>query len=58
MIYRFFLSVFLLAVVSTSCGYTTGSLLPSQYRTLHVEPFTNRIEFVNENVRTLYVPLM
>ena len=55
---RFFLGFTFLLVVLSGCGYTTGSLLPSNYRTLHVEPFANKVEFVNENSRNLYVPLM
>ena len=45
-------------VVLSGCGYTTGSLLPSNLRTIHVDPFGNKVEFVNENVRGLYVPLL
>ena len=40
------------------CGYTTGSLLPSNYRTLHVEPFKNRVGYVSETTRGLYIPLL
>ena len=43
-------------IAMSGCGYTTGSILPSNYRTLHVKPFNNKVEFVNENVRGLYVP--
>ena len=55
---RFLLGFTFLLTILSGCGYTTGSLLPSNYRTLHVEPFKNKIEFVSENVRALYVPLM
>ena len=57
MTHRFLGLTFLLMVLS-SCGYTTGSLLPSSFHTIHVEPFENKIEFVSENVRGLYVPLL
>lgn len=40
------------------CGYTTKSLLPSQYRKIAVQPFKNKISYVNENTRALYVPLL
>jgi len=53
---QLFLGLSLLFTAFAGCGYTTGSLLPAQYKTLHVEPFTNRVEFVSENVRGLYVP--
>ncbi len=40
------------------CGYSTGSLLPSNYRTISVEPFKNKVGYLNENIRGLYVPLL
>jgi hypothetical protein len=55
---KLFLLLSLFVISLSSCGYTTGSLLPPQYRTLYVEPFANKVDFVSENVRTLYVPLM
>jgi len=55
---KLFLGLAFLVVSFTGCGYTTGSLLPSQYRTIYIEPFKNKVEFVNENVRGLYVPLL
>jgi hypothetical protein len=58
MIRRLFLVLTLSLSFLAGCGYTTGSLLPPQYRTLYVEPLINRVEFVNENVRALYVPLL
>lgn len=45
------------ALVSvTGCGYTTGSLLPSQYQTIYVAPFENKTDYMNEENRKLYVP--
>ncbi|MBF0489689.1 MAG: hypothetical protein HQL15_03605 [Candidatus Omnitrophica bacterium] len=58
MIRRFSLGLLVIFAALSGCGYTTGSLLPPQYKTLYVEPFGNKIDFVNENVRALYVPLM
>jgi len=40
------------------CGYMTGSLLPPQYRKIAVQPFKNKVSFVNENTRALYVPAL
>ncbi len=40
------------------CGYTTGSLLPSNYRIIAIEPFKNNVGFVTDNTRRLYVPLL
>lgn len=47
-----------LALFLSGCGYTTGSLLPSNFHTLYVEPFHNKVQFVNEEIRGLYVPLL
>ncbi len=55
---RFFLSLIIFALSLSGCGYTTGSLLPSNLHTIYVEPFRNKVNFVNENIRTLYVPLL
>ena len=52
-------SIFICMLLFLSgCGYTTGSLLSSDYRTLHVQPFGNKVAFVNENTQNLYVPLL
>ena len=40
------------------CGYTTGSLLPSNFRTLCVEPFKNKVGYVSETSRGTYIPLL
>ena len=40
------------------CGYTTGSMLPSQYRKIAIQPFKNQISFVSESTRDLYVPAL
>ena len=53
---RIFVGLTLLAVAG--CGYTTGSLLPSQYRTIYIEPFKNRVGYTTESGRELYVPLL
>ena len=42
-------------LVVTGCGYTTKSLLPENYRTIFVQPFENKIDFVNADDRKLYV---
>lgn len=31
------------------CGYTTRSMISSQYRTIYITPFTNRIEFISQS---------
>ncbi len=55
------LKVFVLivfSVLSLSCGYTTGSLLPAKFKTIHIEPFKNNVQYTIENQRKLYVPLL
>lgn len=47
-----------LVLFLSGCGYTTGSLMPANFHTLYVEPFHNKVGFVNEEVRGLYVPLL
>ncbi|MDE2027638.1 MAG: hypothetical protein KGK03_09925 [Candidatus Omnitrophica bacterium] len=38
------------------CGYTTGSLLPPQYKRIAILPFINRVNNVDENSSSIYVP--
>ena len=40
------------------CGYTTGSMLPANYRNISVDNFKNSVTFVSDNSRALYVPLL
>ena len=44
--------------IFAGCGYTTGSLLPSNYRTIYVEPFKNKVQYISDITRALYVPLL
>lgn len=50
--------LFALALLVSGCGYTTGSLLPSNYRTIHIDSFKNKIGYLNESNRELYIPLL
>jgi outer membrane lipopolysaccharide assembly protein LptE/RlpB len=45
----------LMALVVAGCGYSTKSLLSDNYRTVYVQPFDNKIDFVNADDRRLYV---
>ena len=54
--YIFSTLLIVMMLLQSGCGYTTGSVLPSNYKTIHVEPFENKINFLNENSRTLYIP--
>ena len=55
--FRLILSTLLILTIA-GCGYTTGSLLPSKYRKIAIQPFVNKINNTDENNRGLYVPLM
>ena len=46
----------LVVLTIAGCGYTTGSLLPSNYRKIAIQPFQNKIAYVDENNSGLYVP--
>jgi len=54
---RYFWCILLVLTVA-GCGYTTGSLLPSNYKKIAVEPFQNKVAYVEENNTGLYVPLL
>jgi hypothetical protein len=53
-----FLLCLLLVLTIAGCGYTTGSLLPSNYRKIAVQPFENKVGYVDENIQGVYVPLL
>src|SRR5271170_6296911 len=55
--FRFYLSILLVFAIA-GCGYTTGSLLPSNYRKIAIQPFQNKVSYVDENVQGVYVPLL
>jgi hypothetical protein len=46
--------VMLFLLFMTGCGYTTGSLLPTHIRTVHIKPFRNRINLTEETSADLY----
>jgi len=52
---RYFLCILLILGLA-GCGYTTGSLLPSNYRKIAIPPFQNKVTYINENIQGLYVP--
>jgi len=51
---RWLLTILVLAVAG--CGYTTGSLLPSKYKTIFVENFKNNVTSQSRDVN--YIPLL
>ncbi len=50
------LVVFLMA--TAGCGYSTHSVLPDTYQTIHVLPFKNKITYSTEQTHNSYVPLL
>lgn len=50
--------ILMLVLALSGCGYTTGSLLPSNYHTIHIDAFKNKIGYLNESTRELYIPLL
>jgi hypothetical protein len=40
----------------TGCGYSTRSLISDKYKTVYVAPFENKIDYMNQNERKIYVP--
>jgi len=54
---RFLLCLWLAGTMA-GCGYSTGSLLPAKYRRISVEPFVNKVETIDSNGITPYVPLL
>ncbi len=53
---KLFLSVLAASVLITGCGYSTRSLLPEKFKTVFVRPFENKIDYMNQDERKLYVP--
>lgn len=47
-LFLFFVLCFLLFTSLSGCGYTTGSLLPANIKTIYVKTFANRIDITAE----------
>lgn len=52
------LGILSLSLTAVNCGYTTGSMLPSHLRTIHITPFKNSIDFAAAGRRNIYLPLL
>ena len=53
---RVFLCILLVLTIA-GCGYTTGSLLPKNYRKIAIQPFVNKVNNLEgEGGDVLYVP--
>ncbi len=46
------------AVFFAGCGYSTRSVLPSQYRKIYVAPFKNKIDYSTDRAYNTYFPLL
>lgn len=61
-LFMFFVFCFLLSAAISGCGYTTGSLLPADIKTIHIKTFTNKIDITREVSETsryrTYAPLL
>lgn len=53
---RTFLAVLATGLVLAGCGYSTRSLIADKYRTIYVAPFENKIDYLNQEERKIYVP--
>ncbi len=47
-----------LCVGLTGCGYTTGSNLASNIKTIHIKNFKNSIDYTAHSGRNVYLPLL
>ena len=47
-----------LVVLIAGCGYTTGSLLPANYKKIAIQPFENKVNNTDENIQGVYLPLL
>ncbi len=53
---RTFLALLVLGLALAGCGYTTRSLIADQYKTVFVAPFENKIDYLNQDERRIYIP--
>ncbi len=56
-IFNSFKWLVLSAALLAGCGYSTGSLLPSKFRIISVEPFKNKVTYAQSRSST-YIPLL
>lgn len=52
---RFIFVICALSFVIYGCGYTTKTNLSPELKTIHIEPFKNKINISTENTRTRYI---
>jgi hypothetical protein len=55
---KIFIVLCLLGLTLAGCGYSTHSSLPSNWRTIYIAPFENKVDYTTEGKRNLYLPMM
>jgi outer membrane lipopolysaccharide assembly protein LptE/RlpB len=53
---RILFTILAACVVLTGCGYSTRSLISDKYKTVYVAPFENKIDYLNQSDRKIYIP--
>jgi hypothetical protein len=53
---RMFLVLLAMGLALTGCGYSTRSLLADNYKTVFVAPFENKIDYLQQTDRKIYIP--
>lgn len=48
-VYRFIFVICILSFAICGCGYTTKAALSPEFKTIHIEPFKNKINFTSES---------
>jgi hypothetical protein len=46
----------LMMLANSGCGYSTRSLLPGNYKNIFVLPVENKIDYMSQDQRKLYIP--
>jgi len=54
-----FILVFLVGLICNGCGYTTGAVITSRFKSIHIESFVNNIDYGSKDARRIiYIPLL
>ena len=48
----------IITLLAVGCGYSTHSVLPASYKTIHVLPFKNKVSYSTTQSYNSYVPLL
>ncbi len=55
---RHFLCILLVLSLLPAAGIRPDTLLPAKYRKIAIQPFQNKVDFTDENIQGIYVPLL